>query len=193
MTETNPNTQSAETNPPPQNPESGVPPAAATAPRRRTRQAMPEQTPGVVSIDEIEREHRARLGKGFIRRPFGSQEQKLAFPARPGYHRHWFNDVGDRIKDAREAGYVPVEDGPGGGQVTRVVGTTADGRGITAHLMEIPAHWFEESQRIEQREVDAIDNAIRGGKIAADGKSKDDDKRYVPEQDGVSGIQFQDD
>ena len=48
-----------------------------------SEQAM-EETP----VDTLPRQQR----KPFVRKPFGTFDQKLAYPSREGFHRHWFND-----------------------------------------------------------------------------------------------------
>jgi hypothetical protein len=115
------------------------------------------------------------------RKPFGSLEQKLAYPSREGYHRHWFNDVRDRITRAQEAGYEHVKDGDGK-NVARVVGTHPDNPGpLTAYLMEIPEEWWAEDMRAQQKVVDEKEDAMRRGEL----DSKPGDNRYVPSQ-GIS-------
>lgn len=161
-------------------------PTAATTPKRPALQSkMPEKTDKVVTsdLDGAYAEHMAKLGPGFRRRPFGTMQQKLAYPERPGFHRHWFNDDGDRVLDANRNGYVHVEEN--GVPVELGVGSKANGQGMKAYLMEQPLFMHEENLAYEQREVDEIDEAIRGGAIA----SKEDDGRYIPD----SGIHVEND
>src|SRR5215470_18361582 len=68
--------------------------------------------------------------------PFGALTQKLAYPSRPGYHRHWFNDDENRIDVAREGGYEHVT--KDGVPVSRKAGVNKAGGVMLAYLMEIP-------------------------------------------------------
>lgn len=112
--------------------------------------------------------------KGFVRQPFGATTFKLTAAAREGYHRHWFNEVLDRLDQAQRAGYTFVKEE--GKRVKRVVGVAKGGGPLTAYLMEIPQQWYEEDMARTQRNVDEIDAAIRGGQIG------NQEERYVPEK-----------
>lgn len=116
------------------------------------------------------------------RKPFGSMTQKLYWPKRPGYYRHWFNDLPGRIQAATEAGYTYVKEAETRRPVSRVVGKTSDGQGFRAYLMEIPEDWFrEDMQRVEQETASRIDPIRRG-------KSKELDAagpNYVPPNRGT--------
>lgn len=109
------------------------------------------------------------------RKPFGSQEQKLYYPPRAGYHRHWFNDNPGRIDDALQAGYTHVEDKEGR-KVSRVVGVNQAGQPLIAYLMEISEEWYQEDLAAQQRLVDEKDKAIREGSVAG---KPGEDGRYV--------------
>lgn len=115
------------------------------------------------------------------RRPFGSQSQKLAYEARAGYHRHWFNEIPGRIDDAITAGYTHVED-KDGKKVCRVVGVNQAGGSLTSYLMEIPEEWYQEDMARQQKAIDDMDDAIRRGKV----EEQPGDNRYIPSQ----GIQI---
>lgn len=110
------------------------------------------------------------------RQPFGSTTQKLAYPPRTGYHRHWFNDEPGRIDQALAAGYTHVDDKEGN-QVKRVVGVTQGGGPLVGYLMEVPEEWFQEDMARQQKEVDKLDDAIRRGAIAG---KPGEDGRYIP-------------
>jgi hypothetical protein len=114
----------------------------------------------------------------FVRRPFGSQLPKLAFPQRRGFRRYWFNDKPGRVARAKEAGYRNVEEN--GQPVARVV----QGGGLRAFLMEIPLKFFDDDMKAQQKQVDEIERAIRSG----DMKRNDGDNRYVPKD----AIKFRD-
>lgn len=115
------------------------------------------------------------------RRPFGSQNQKLAYEARVGYHRHWFNDLPGRIEQALEAGYTHVEDREGK-KVARVVGINPAGGPQTGFLMEIPQEWYDEDMA-QQAAIDhEREMAIKTGSVSGQpGK----DGVYVPEARGI--------
>jgi hypothetical protein len=98
------------------------------------------------------------------RKPFGSTDQKLAFPPRNGYHRHWFNDEPGRIYSAEQAGYDHVK-GIDGKPVSRIVGTRQGGGAILAFLMEIPEEWYQEDMKRLQDEVDRKEAGIRRGNV----------------------------
>jgi len=110
----------------------------------------------------------------FVRKPFGGVQYKLDNSERPGYHRHWFNDKGNRIKDALEAGYSFVLDSAGK-KMSHVVGVAEHGGGVTAYRMEIPLEWYEEDQRKKLAANDEKMQQIRNGVVAG----------VVPGQDGA--------
>lgn len=112
------------------------------------------------------------------RKPFGTLDQKLAYPSRPGYHRHWFTDKPGRITQAREAGYEHVTDPHTGKMVSRVVGKDKKGDAEIGYLMEIPQEWYEEDVAQTQKRVDQSDSAIRRGEA----NRGEDDGRYIPAQ-----------
>lgn len=98
------------------------------------------------------------------RKPFGSTDQKLAWPIRPGYHNHWFNDDPGRIQTAKDAGYEHVQDYRSM-PVSRVVGVAPGGGPLLAYLMEVPQEWWEEDQARQQKLVDTKMDAIRRGYV----------------------------
>jgi len=121
---------------------------------------------------------------GFVRKPFGDIEQKLAWPVRFGYHRHWFNDPQDkpgRIDQAYLAGYVHVRDNSGKA-ISRIVGRG----GLRAYLMECPTEFWEADQAALERRNRKVDHAIKGGTL--DLKPGEEKTRYVPKE----GIDFRD-
>lgn len=112
------------------------------------------------------------------RRPFGSRSQKLAYDARPGYYRRWFNDTPGRIDDAKAAGYKIVKDASGK-EVARPVGVYDNGAAMLAYLMEIPQEWYDQDIAVQQKVLDEMDDAIRRG--ALQGKPGKDGV-YIPAQ-----------
>lgn len=112
------------------------------------------------------------------RKPFGSMSLKLAYPVRPGFHRHLFNDIPGRVQRAQEAGYEHVKGGDGK-PVCRIVGTAEGGGPLTAFLMEIPEEWYNADMKLEQEQIDAKEEVMRRGKFESP------DQGYVPSQ-GIS-------
>lgn len=111
------------------------------------------------------------------RKPFGALEQKLAYPAREGFHRHWFNDNPGRVARAQEAGYSHVV-GDDGKNVSRIVGTAEGGGPLNGYLMEIPEEWWKADLAEQQNQVNAKEDTIRRGEL----ESQAGDNRYVPVQ-----------
>ena len=114
------------------------------------------------------------------RKPFGSMEQKLAYPERENFHRHWFNDVPGRVERALQAGYEHVKDKEGK-NVSRVVGVAEGGGPLIGFLMEIPEDWYKQDMAAQQEEISKREQAIVDGKF----ESQQGDGRYVPSQ-GIS-------
>jgi hypothetical protein len=110
-----------------------------------------------------------------VRIPFGTFTEKLAFPPRPGFYSHWFNDKPMRIEQAKQAGYEHRLDAQGK-PVSRPVGTRDGGGGMLAYLMDIPQAWRDEDMAAHAKKVDEIDRPIREGKFA----EKPGDNRYAP-------------
>jgi hypothetical protein len=108
------------------------------------------------------------------RKPFGAMQQKLAYPERAGFHRHWFNNTAGRIQTAQEAGYEHVV--ANGKPVEKVVGTAEGGGPLNAFLMEIPQEWFEEDMAAQQREIDEKEKSIKERQF--DGSRADQDSVY---------------
>ena len=111
------------------------------------------------------------------RKPFGSIEQKLAYPPREGFHRHWFNDVAGRIDRAAQAGYTHVKDREGK-NVSKVVGTAEGGGALSALLMEIPEEFYKADMEAQQEQRDRTMAQIKAGKL----EEKEGDNRYIPSQ-----------
>lgn len=140
--------------------------------------AAPASEPEAADLDRW-------LPEGFTRKPFGSQVQKLAYPPRPGFHRHWFNDTPGRIARAMEAGYKHVQDRDGK-NVARIVGVAQQGGGQNAFLMEVPEQWWRQDQSLKDKARDEIDAKIRRGVIA--GTAPGQDGAYLPtNQSGTIG------
>ena len=135
---------------------------------------------------EEQRESRGRI-------PLGAPQLKLQVRdyegQLQGYVPRWINDEADRINAALNGGYEPVfktdklkagQSGEDlnsdiGSWVSKVVDRHQDGTPKRAYLMKIKREWYEADQQAKQKEVDAVDEAIRGGLI----NQKADDNRYV--------------
>ncbi len=104
--------------------------------------------------------------------------QKLIAPKRPGYHRHFANDVGTRLDDLQDKGYTFVTESVEGDAEIRstdigtrkslVVDQQKGGGEITAYLMEIPDEWFREDQQEKEKRIRAREEQIY--RVADDGK-----------------------
>lgn len=103
-----------------------------------------------------------------VRKPFGARKYKLDNSQRPGFSRHWFNDVGNRIRDAQEAGYNFVLD-HAGNKMTHIVGKAEGGGGIVGYRMEIPSDWYEADQAakvaVNEEKMNQIKHGIAGGAV----------------------------
>ena len=112
-----------------------------------------------------------------IRVPFGSNEERLGYEKREGYHRHWFNDSPGRLTRALRAGYKHVLNKETNERVSTPVGVAPNGGVLTGYLMEIPEAWWKRDLALGQERVDKTDADIRRGNI--EGKVGEDG-RYVP-------------
>jgi hypothetical protein len=128
----------------------------------------------------------ARIRK--MRKPFGAFTQKLALATRPGYHRHWFNDVPGRIDEAKLSGWTHVTDDKGQ-PVKRIVGTGRDKGALYAFAMEIPQVFWEEDQAAQFARAKAPMDAIKSSPIQAKpgtAKAQDNEKFYSPREQVLS-------
>lgn len=130
---------------------------AAVAAQRKRLSATDLQ-----SVEQPVPETEGSKRAGFVRKPFGSQEQKLFYPNNPGFHGHWFNDEPGRIMRAKEAGYEHVLDEKGK-PVCTVVGIGRGGGPLTAYLMQTPIEWYREDMAAQESVVQDRLNQIRRG------------------------------
>ncbi|ACI52300.1 conserved hypothetical protein [Gluconacetobacter diazotrophicus PA1 5] len=119
------------------------------------------------------------------RRPFGLREQKLAYPEREGYHRHWFNDEPGRVARAQDAGYAQVMD-ESGKPVSRTVGVARGGGPQIAYLMEIPAEWYREDMAAQEAGHRELMAQIREGRVPGGPTGADRNAQYVPNGVGIT-------
>lgn len=131
----------------------------------------------------------ARIRK--IRRPIGAYAQKLALPARQGYHRHWFNDVAGRIDEATANGWTHVL-GADKKPIARCVGTGRDKGAMYAFAMEIPEiFWLEDQAARHQAASDRIEGLKKAPFRAEAGTAKPADrgKFYDPSEHEAGPLQ----
>lgn len=96
--------------------------------------------------------------------PIGTR-QVLAARERPGFHRRWVNDVGDRIQQFIDAGYTTVSGevnntSDDSAQTPSKLGNTVRrmvGENVYAVLMEIPQEFYDEDQTLKQERVDEVE------------------------------------
>lgn len=158
---------------------------------------MSDETRGRVPLNEAARSRAAQSsvagaapGVGSARRvasrrPFGLREQKLAYPDREGYHRHWFNDEPGRIARAGDAGYKQVLD-ESGKPVSMTVGVARGGGAQIAYLMEIPAEWYREDMAAQESGHRELMDQIREGRVPGGPTGADRQAQYVPRDVGIS-------
>jgi len=120
-------------------------------------------------------EVRSREENRAERVPFGSPKQRLNVPDDDeDFHYRRFNDnwskEPNRIARAKQAGYEIVND------EHMVVGTNEDGTPIKGVLMRQPQEFHKADQKEKQKEVDRVDQAIRGGTL----EQQAGDRRYIP-------------
>jgi hypothetical protein len=153
-------------------------------------QSPDDANPSISQEDRIETQRARRI-------PMSVPQARMATPAIPGYHLHWFNDTPGRIIQAQNAGYTFVNmeethvnsrDVAGssedfgssdmGTRISTVVGESADGGAQRAYLMKIPEEFFQEDQKALESRNAAIDQAMRAGKQNPTNPG-DDAQRYV--------------
>lgn len=157
--------------------ENGLTPRRGRPPLNRD---MANQPAGNAAVDQIAAMDNTTAPRPAARRPFSSVEYKLSYEARTGFRRHWFNEVGDRIHRAQEAGYDHVK-GRDGQPVVRTVGVAEGGGPLRAYLMEIPEEWYKEDMAREQVLINEKESSIKRGALTGN----EVEKGYIPAQ-GIS-------
>lgn len=126
-----------------------------------------------------------------LRSPFGAQSLKLAMPTRPGYHRHWFNDVAGRIDEALTSGWAHVKDLKTGQPLKRTVGSGRDGGALIAYAMELPEVFWQEEMDARHKVASEKLEAIKKNPFASkpgQAQASDKGKFYDPtEGTGTAG------
>lgn len=125
-------------------------------------------------------------------------DQKLEVHGKEdGFHYRWVNDEGTRIASLKERGYefvasneVIAASDEEGDNISQTVGTQKTNRPLKGFLMRIPSEIYEEDQKIRQRRVDEVDEAIKAGKVQP--STGDSSHQYVPVgPDGRSRIRIE--
>jgi len=161
----------------------------AVAEMQRREQEIAEQISGgqpeppFSGTDTLPRQQR----KPFTRKPFGTWDQKLTYPSREGFHRHWFNDEPGRIIRARDAGYEQVHD-EDGRPVSTVVGIGRGGQPLVAFLMEVPEEYYREDMAAQEMVVHDLMTQIGRGEHAKPGGT-DGSLRYAGSTRGNISIE----
>jgi hypothetical protein len=170
-------------------------------PAKTAADAAVEVAPAV-SVDAQPQENEtleqaiARIGalREKNRQEWGAFSQKLALPVRPGYHRHWFNDVGGRIDEAKASGWSHVKNPRDGTPLKRAVGTGRDNNVLNAYAMELPdVFWKQEMDLrhgVAKEKVDAIKKKIASA-VPGQAQASDQGKFYSPvEESGRDPVQI---
>lgn len=124
-----------------------------------------------------------------FRKPIGAMSQKLALPVRPGYHRHWFNDVAGRISEAEANGWAFVR-GADEKPLSRCVGTGRDKGAQYAFAMELPLVFWQEDldakHKLASEKIDSLKGQIAR---VPSGKADraDKGKFYDPHEESGAG------
>lgn len=160
-------------------------PAEAAYPRMQPRaKAPPKPQVEMATADDDLNLKIAELREK--RTPFGRRQSRLAYPKRPGYHRHWFADHAGRIEEATAAGYEHVRDHEGR-IVQKHQGKHKDGRAMVGYLMEIPEVLWKEDRLAQQKGDDLTEQAIRRGvPRGADGKVAEEAGNFYVPSTGIS-------
>ena len=117
------------------------------------------------------------------RKPFGAFSQKLAYPVRPGYYRHWFNDEPGRVDEAKSNGWAHVV--KEGKPVQRCVGRGRDNGAMYGYLLELPKIFWDEDQQSKFDAAQARIDEIKKNPIQVKpgmAQKSDADKFYSPKE-----------
>lgn len=123
-----------------------------------------------------------------MRKPLGAYSQKLALPKRPGYHRHWFNDVAGRVDEASASGWSHVLD-KDRKPLKRAVGTGRDNGVMYAYAMELPEVFWQEDMDARHEQAAATVASTKANPFkAAPGSAKPSDKGkfYSPSEEPLT-------
>lgn len=136
------------------------------------RRGRPPAIQDTIPVETV-REEGELPSKRRRRAKVGGAAMKLEAPSRPGFHRRWFNDATNRIAVAEELGYEHVSDtglakhSPGS-RISRRVGTSSDGKGLNAFLMETPDELYAEGDAEREAIHSRVDQAIVEGAVSGD-------------------------
>lgn len=128
-----------------------------------------------------------------IRKPIGAYSQKLALPERPGYKRHWFNDIAGRVEEAGANGWAHVK-GSDEKPICRCVGTGRDKGAMYAYAMEIPMVFWVEDMNARNAAAKACTDGLKAQPFrAAPGTAQKSDsgKFYSPDDTGSAPLNIE--
>jgi len=143
---------------------------------------------GVIEMSTMQENSKAKLTareeseeKRAPRTPMGGATLRTSFNDIHGKYKdhnlRWFNDEGDRLFRAKQAGYeFVVREGVSTGSsgdsntdnsnyVSQTVGSSRDGKPMRAFLMAIPLEYYREDQKAKQKLTDEIDRQIKEGAV----------------------------
>lgn len=149
---------------------------------------VPVTAPRAGSDGSLPRGVSERAAANF-RRAMASGEftRRLSAKPIPGFRCRWVNDQDGRIEQFTGIGWDYVQQGEqgvenkstdAGNHVSRVVGSLPSGEPLRAYLLKIPEDWYSQFQKMEQQQVDKVDETIRRGGVGL----KPGDKRYAPSE-----------
>jgi hypothetical protein len=139
----------------------------------------PERPPTAEEIARIRR----------IRRPMGAFSQKLELPTRPGYFRHWFNDLPGRVDQAKASGWEHVRDRDGQPK-KMVVGRSGQSGGQLAYAMELPEIFWREDMIAKNSDAKSRMDALKASPFQAKAGTVDKSdagKFYTPQEAAEHG------
>lgn len=116
-----------------------------------------------------ERDLSKKLKKRPKRQRFNGPRDIITFANKdPNYHYRVVNDVKDRLKRFESAGYEFVTSdeslGDTGSGIATAPGTVVTrpvGDNVTGVLMRIKKEWYEEDQKVKQKEIDEREEGLR--------------------------------
>jgi hypothetical protein len=127
----------------------------------------------------------ARIGVN--RKPLGSFSQKLAIAKRRGFHTHWFNDEGNRIAEALDAGWAHrLREGK---PIKRAVGSGRDKGVLWAFAMDLPLFFWEQDLAVRHAFAESRMAALKASPAidgAGNAQKSDEGKFYSPRKDHLT-------
>lgn len=121
----------------------------------------------------------------------GYAGQKMLAHKRRGYHRHWFNDTGNKIEEMLDRGYDFVLDKDASINnddlgTRKSLQVSINGPPVTAYLMEIPEKDYLEDQQRKEQVIQGTEQSIRSASDGI-GQSRDSTGQSVVYNPSKSG------